>query len=85
MARIEISLEEYNSLKDKIKSLEEKNVTLYREAQLTKDKLNVVRSLLFGLDDIGLMDRIINWKAYIKPLNDLFSENEESEESEKEK
>lgn len=77
MARIEISLEEYESLKNNIKSLEEKNVALYREAQLAKDKLNVVRSLLFGLDDIGLLQRIINWKAYIKPLNDLFQENEQ--------
>lgn len=76
MARIEISLSEYNSLKSRIKTLEENIIGISKEASGYKEKLDKVEALVGDMDGIGLFERIFNWKYFVEPLKKLFPENE---------
>ena len=68
MARIEISLEEYNALKNKVKNLEEQIVIDSKEIKKYKSDLE---DLFFAIEDLeneGLFDRIFKWKNIINSL-----------------
>ena len=68
MARIEISLEEYNALKNKVKNLEEQIVIDSKEIKKYKSDLE---DLFFAIEDLeneGLLDRIFKWKNIINSL-----------------
>lgn len=68
MARIEISLEEYNALKAKIKSLEEQTVSDSKEIKRYKDNFE---TLFFAIEDLegeGLFNRVFKWKDVIESI-----------------
>lgn len=76
MARIEISIEEYNGLKNKIKQLESALVDVSKEASTYKEKLGILEGLVIDLDDEKLVDRLFSWKSIVKPFKDVFKNNE---------
>lgn len=82
MARIEISMEEYDALKGRINELEKKNIAITRENEAVKDKLDKVEALVFDLGEVSLIDRIFAWKEYIKELTNLFPQDNGQEEQE---
>lgn len=82
MARIEISMEEYDALKGRINELEKKNIAITRENEAVKDKLDKVEALVFDLGEVSLIDRIFSWKEYIKELTNLFPQDNGQEEQE---
>lgn len=67
MARIEISLEEYNELKNTIKRLENENGEQLKNIQHLNDLLNVYRE---ELDEIinssAFFDRVFKWGEVTK-------------------
>ena len=68
MARIEISMEEYDALKAKIKNLEEQIVIDSKEIKKYKSDLE---DLFFAIEDLeneGLFDRVFKWKNIINSL-----------------
>lgn len=68
MARIEISLEEYNALKNKVKNLEEQIVIDSKEIKKYKDNFE---TLFFAIEDLegeGLFNRVFKWKNIINSL-----------------
>ena len=73
MARIEISLEEYNGLKNKIKTLENTLGDVSKEAAIYKEKLGKIEGLVIDLEEETLINRIFSWKSIITPLKNLFS------------
>lgn len=80
MARIEISMEEYDALKGRINELEKKNIAITRESETIKDKLDKVEALVLDLGEVSLIDRIFAWKEYIKELTNLFPQDNGQEE-----
>ena len=68
MARIEISLEEYNALKNKVKNLEEQIVIDSKEIKKYKSDLEDLFFAIEGLENEGLLDRIFKWKNIINSL-----------------
>lgn len=70
MARIEISLEEYNSFKDKINSLEESIVSKNQKIEELNDKLIEVMSTLdVVLNEVRWSERLFAWKALVKSID----------------
>lgn len=78
MARIEISMEEYNSLKNKIKQLESTLVDVSKEASTYKEKLGILEGLVIDLDNEKLVDRLFSWKRIVKPFKDVFKNNDKT-------
>lgn len=68
MARIEISLEEYNNLKNRIKVLENNIVDISKEAAEYKEKLDNMKRVLGDVVDASLTDRIFAWKTHMQPF-----------------
>jgi len=78
MARIEISMEEYNGLKNKIKQLESTLVDVSKEASTYKEKLGILEGLVIDLDNEKLVDRLFSWKSIVKPFKDVFNNNDKA-------
>jgi archaellum component FlaC len=78
MARIEISMEEYNGLKNKIKQLESTLVDVSKEASTYKEKLGILEGLVIDLDNEKLVDRLFSWKSIVKPFKDVFKNNDKA-------
>lgn len=79
MARIEIPMTEYNSLKNKIKELESTLADVSKEASVYKEKLAILEALVMDLDDEKLVDRVFTWKNIVKPFKDVFKKNDKTE------
>ena len=70
-ARIEISIEEYNSLKKRIKELEEKCVEKDKDIetlQFNNGRYEDIFEYLF--DEITPLERIFQWKHIVKAVNE---------------
>ena len=62
MARIEISLEEYNGLKDTISKLEQNNLENEKTIQEMNDVLTDVYDELYDLvNETGFLNRVFVW------------------------
>ncbi len=72
MARIEIPMEEYQGLKDKVKSLESSLIEEKNQTSIYKQKFNEAKELFDDLKSEGFINRLFNWKRVIKPFNNLF-------------
>jgi chromosome segregation ATPase len=72
MSRIEIPMEEYQGLKDKIKSLESSLIEEKNQISIYKQKFNEAKELFDDLKSEGFINRLFNWKRVIKPFNNLF-------------
>lgn len=79
MARIEISIEEYNGLKNKIKQLESTLADVSKEASTYKEKLGILEGLVIDLDSEKLVDRLFSWKNIVKPFKDVFKKNDKTQ------
>ena len=72
MARIEIPMEEYQGLKDKVKSLESSLIEEKNQTSIYKQKFNEAKELFDDLKSEGFINRLFNWKRVIKPFNNFF-------------
>jgi hypothetical protein len=72
MARIEIPIDEYNGLKNKIKALEATIVDVSKEAAFYKEKFKDAESLAYDLEAEGFISRLFRWKKIVSPLLELF-------------
>ena len=72
MARIEIPMEEYQGLKDKVKSLESSLIEEKNQTSIYKQKFNEAKELFDDLKSEGFINRLFNWKRVIKPFDNLF-------------
>lgn len=77
MARIEISLEEYNELKDTITKLERENI----EKEKSVQELNTVLTDIYDeLDDLvnetGFFNRVFQWKKTTKDAQEILKKYE---------
>jgi hypothetical protein len=72
MARIEISLLEYNALTDKIKSLEKLVVKKDNEISLYEEKVNKIKDAVEDALEESLFNRMFSWKKIKKGVYDLF-------------
>ena len=74
MARIEISLEEYNSLKNKNKELEALIGSQKQEIASLKEKNEEYKELLKEVRDLKIFERAIYWKNIMNEINSLLKE-----------
>lgn len=72
MAKIEISLAEYNDYKRRIKNLEEALTDCHKELDVYKHKLGEIQELVEDLEDATIIDRTFHWSYLIKPFKDFF-------------
>lgn len=72
MSRIEIPIEEYNGLKNKIKSLEQTLVDVSKETAIYKEKLSILESLVMDLENEKILSRIFSWKNIVNPFKEVF-------------
>ena len=79
MSRIEMSLSEYNTLKDKIKALEGALNYVSKEASLFKGKVNDIQSLVIDLKNASFMERVFHWKDVTKPFNKFLNKKKNAE------
>lgn len=71
MSKIEISLAEYNGLKDKIKSLEEKLVDMSKEIKIYKNRMDDYNDFIADLEQESLINRVFHWKNIFKPFKEI--------------
>ena len=71
MARIEISLEEYNSLKNKKKELESIIGKQKQEIASLKEKNEEYKDLLEEIKNLYFFERAIYWKNTMNEINSL--------------
>ena len=69
-------MEEYNGLKNKIKSLEQTLVDVSKETAVYKEKLSILESLVMDLEDERVLNRIFSWKNIINPFKELLKKDE---------
>ena len=68
MAKIEIPIEEYQGMTDKIKALEDSVAAFKNEAELYKGKFLTLQSQLEDISLSGVIDRLFNWKNLMKSI-----------------
>lgn len=73
MSRIEMSIEEYQDMKNKIKRLEDALNLVSKEAAEYKEKIEKAKALVVDLENEGLINRLFAWKNIFKPLKNLFN------------
>ncbi len=71
MGRIEISLDEYNSLKNVIKDNEKKEAKFVKEKEELQERLACYADAIDYLRDVGFLDRIFNWNNVIADVIDI--------------
>ena len=71
MSRIEISMMEYNALKEKVKNLERSLVDTNDEKLLYKGKYDEMRILVDEIKDMPLLERIFGWKKVVEQIEEL--------------
>ena len=72
-ARIELDMQEYKGMKDKIKRLEDAVNLVSKEAAEYKEKIEKAKALIVDLENEGLINRLFAWKNIFKPLKVLFA------------
>lgn len=71
MGRIEISLDEYNSLKNVIKENEKKEAKFVKEKEELQERLACYADAIDYLRDVGFLDRIFKWNNVISDVIDI--------------
>ena len=74
MARIEISLDEYNSLKNKKKELEAIIGSQKQEIETLNEKNEEYQDLLKDISELKFFERTIHWKNTIDEIYDILKE-----------
>ena len=68
--RIEIPMDEYRGMKDRIEELEKTLVSKDKEIESLKDKCLTVETQLEDITSLSLSERIFNWGSNIKKIID---------------
>ena len=77
MARIEISLEEYNELKDTISKLEQNNVENEKTIQEMNDVLTEMYDELYDLvNETGFLNRVFAWNKTTQNAQEILEKYE---------
>ena len=71
MSRIEIPLDEYNTLKQKIRDLEKMLNDNSNQLSLYQNEINNIEKLILNLKEEGIINRVFNWQKIIKPLMEI--------------
>ena len=71
MSRIEISMEEYQGKKAKIKNLENALNSVSKEAAANKETIEKIKALVSDLENETWINRLCSWKKLIKPFKDI--------------
>ena len=66
--RIEIPMDEYRGMKDRIEELEKTLVSKDKEIENLKDKCLTVETQLEDIASLSLSERIFNWGSNIKKI-----------------
>lgn len=70
-ARIEISIDEYNALKDRIKVLEEDVVKKDKEIETLEYNIGKYEDIVeYVFDEVTTMERIFQWKYIVRAVNE---------------
>lgn len=70
-ARIEISINEYNALKDRIKALEEDCVKKDKTIEKLSNDVGKYENVIeYVFDDITSLERIFQWKQVVRAVNE---------------
>ena len=70
-ARIEISVEEYNALKERIKELEEASVKKDKDIEILQYNNGKYEDIFkYIFEDITSLERIFQWKHLVRAVND---------------
>ena len=81
--KIEVSIEEYQGMRKKIKDLESALNSVSKEAAVNKEIIEQAKALIVDIESETFVNRLFRWKSVVKPLNDLF--NGKVQETSKEK
>lgn len=77
MARIEISLKEYNELKDSIKTLEKKQIICDKIiAKYQNEKQELIEELNDLINETGFLNRVFQWKKTTKNAQEILKKYE---------
>ena len=68
--RIEIPMDEYRGMKDRIEELEKTLVSKDKEIESIKEKYLTVETQLEDIASLSLSERIFNWGSNIKKIID---------------
>ena len=69
--RIEISINEYNALKDRIKALEEDVVKKDKEIETLEYNIGKYEDIVeYVFDEVTTMERIFQWKYIVRAVNE---------------
>ena len=66
--RIEIPMDEYNGMKEKIDSLEKALVSKDKEIEVLKNSYLVSQNNLEDIAALSLFERVFNWKSNVKNI-----------------
>ena len=69
--RVEISIEEYQAMKDAIKAHEKVEAKLAKQVESLQEKLACHTDAIQYLNQIGFWKRMFNWNAVIDDVIDL--------------
>jgi len=68
--RIEIPMDEYRGMKDRIEELEKTLVSKDKEIENLKDKCLTVETQLEDIVSLSLSERVFNWGSNLKKIID---------------
>lgn len=71
--RIEVSIEEYQGMRKKIKDLESALNSVSQEAATNKEIIEQAKALVVDLDEEGFIGRLFRWKSVVEPIKELFN------------
>lgn len=66
--RIEIPMDEYKGMKERIESLEKALVSKDKEIEVLKNSYLVSQNNLEDIASLNLIERVFNWKSNIKNI-----------------
>ena len=66
--RIEIPMDEYRGMKERIEELEKTLASKDKEIEILKDKCLTVESQLDDIASLSLVERVFNWSSNIKAI-----------------
>lgn len=66
--RIEIPMDEFKAMKEKIDSLEKALVSKDKEIEVLKNNYLVSQNTLEDITTLSLFERVFNWKSNIKNI-----------------
>lgn len=71
--RIEITIEEYQGMRKKIKDLESALNSVSQEAAMNKEIIEQAKAIVVDLEEESFIDRLFRWKSIVEPINTLFN------------